>query len=77
MADVTAKNSPIASIEGGSGISAHTVTVEQLKEKLLSRGCYMADNIEEIRCFIRKRYPGLLDAEMTDIIKRNMIRCEL
>lgn len=53
------------------------MTVEELKEKLMQIGCYMADNIEELTSFIRKRYPGLTNEEVDDLIKNKVLCCRL
>lgn len=81
MSNITAKTSSNTFYKARCEIPAHmgikVMTVEELKEKLMQIGCYMADNIEELTSFIRKRYPGLTNEEVDDLIKNKVLCCRL
>jgi len=49
--------------------SAHmrNMSMAEFQKYMLRKGCYMTDNIEDVEAYIRRKYPGLTDAEIMSV----------
>lgn len=72
MSNITARVRINVFSKACCGASAHmrNMSVAEFQKYLLRKGCYMTDNIEDVEAFIRRRYPGLTDAEIMNVVNR-------
>lgn len=70
MANITAKKSNNVFCKTCCGASAHMrkMSVAEFQKYLLRKGGCITGNIEYVKTFIRKKYPGFTDAEITNFV---------
>lgn len=81
MAKMVAKTASNGFHEARCEETAHMglkiLTASELKSMLERKGVFMGSSIEEVRNFIRTKFPGLSYGEEESLIKNNVFQCEL
>lgn len=79
MSNIAAKTNSNVSVKGYSDLSTHMeikqVTKNETQKKLLRRGIYWTDKIEDVIAFVRKKFPGLSDDEVMYMVERWTVYC--
>lgn len=66
MSNITARVRTNVFSKACCGASAHmrNMSMAEFQKYMLRKGCYMTDSIKDVKAFIRRKYPGLTDAEI-------------
>lgn len=78
MSNITAKTSSNVFCKACCGVSAHMrkMSVAEFQKYLLRKGCCITGNIEDVKVFIRKKYPGFTEAGITNVVNGCVICIE-
>lgn len=79
MSNITAETSSNVPIKIRCEAPAHMkkVSMEGLQERFLQTGYCMTGSLEDVKMFVRKRYPALTDDEVMDTIERRVVFIQL
>lgn len=78
MLNITAKISSNVFYRARSKVAAHMrkMPVAEFQKYLLRKGCCITGNIEDVKAFIRKKYPGFTEAGITNVVNDCVICIE-
>jgi len=78
MSNITTKTSSNVFGKVCCGVSVHMrkMPVAEFQKYLLRKGCCITGNIEDVKAFIRKKYPGFTETGITNVVNDCVICIE-
>lgn len=78
MSNITTKTSSNVFGKACCGVSVHMrkMPVAEFQKYLLRKGCCITGNIEDVKAFIRKKYPGFTETGITNVVNDCVICIE-